>query len=75
MCTQGFFPASSDADEEPSSSTGGGEWGHPFGDVDLEVGAGTGAGRVGSRCAGMQGLCVPPSNDEVELLLFFALSS
>ena len=47
VCTQAF-PASSDAGEEPSSSTGGGEWGHPSGDGDLEVGAGSGAGNVGS---------------------------
>ena len=75
LCSQGSFPASSDAGEEPSSSVGGREWGHPSGDGDLEVGAGSGAGDVGSRRAGMSGLCVPPSNDEVELLLFFALSS
>ena len=48
LCFQGSFPASSDAGEEPSSSAGGGEWGHPSGDGDLEVGAGTGAGDVGS---------------------------
>ena len=75
LCSQGSFPASSDAGEEPSSSTGGGEWGHPFGDGDLEVGAGAGAGDVGSRRVGVSGLCVPPSDDEVELLLLFALSS
>ena len=75
VCSQGSFPASSDAGEEPSSSTGGGEWGHPSGDGDLEVGAGTGAGDVGSRRVGMSGLRVPPGDDEVELLLFFALSS
>ena len=68
-------PASSDAGKEPSSSTGGGEWGHPSGDGDLEVSAGLGAGDVGPRCAGVSGLCLPPSDDEVELLLFFALSS
>ena len=75
LCSQGSFPASSDAGEIPSSSAGGGEWGHPSGDGHLEVGAGTGAGDVGSRCAGLSGLCVPPGDDEVELLLFFALSS
>ena len=75
VCSQGSFPVSSDASEEPSSLTGGGEWGHPSSDGDLEVGAGSGAGDVGSRCAGMSRLCVPPSNNEVELLLFFALSS
>ena len=42
VCSQGSFPVSSDAGEEPSSSTGGGEWGHPFGDGDLEVGVGQG---------------------------------
>ena len=72
---QGSFPTSSNAGEELASSSGGGEWGHPSGDGDLEVGAGSGAGDVGPRCAGMPGLCVPPSNDEVELLLFFVLSS
>ena len=75
LCSRGSFPASSDAGEEPSSSTGGGEWGHPSGDGNLEVSAVTGAGDVGSRRAGMLGLCVPPGDDEVELLLFFALSS
>ena len=75
LCSQGSFPASSDAGEEPSSSAGGGEWGHPSGDGDLEIGVGTGVGDVGSRCAGLSGLRVPPGDDEVELLLFFALSS
>ena len=75
MCTQGSFPASSDAGEEPSSSAGGGEWGCSFGDGDLEVGVVSGAGPVGSRRAGVSGPRVPPSDDEVELLLFFALSS
>ena len=50
-------------------------WGRPSGDGDLEVGAESGAGSVGSRRAGLLGLCVPPGDDEVELLLFFALSS
>ena len=68
-------PATSDAGEEPSSSAGRGEWRRPSGDGDLEVGVGSGAGDVGSRCARMSGLRVPPSNNEVELLLFFALSS
>ena len=72
---QGSFPASSDAGEEPPSLTGGGEWGYSPGDGNQEVGVGPGAGHVGSQCAGMLGLCVPPSDDEVELLLFFALSS
>ena len=75
LCSQGSFLASSDAGKEPSSSTGGGEWGHPSGDGNLEISAGTGAGDVGSRCAGLSGLRVSPSDDEVELLLFFALSS
>ena len=75
MCSQGSFPASLDAGKEPSSLTGGGEWGHPFGDGDLEVGVGSGAGNVGSQRAGVSGLRVPPSVDEVELLLFFTLSS
>ena len=75
VCSQGSFPASSDAGEEPSSSAGGGEWGHPSGDGDMEVGAGTGAGDVGPRCVGLSGLRVPPSDNEVELLLFFALLS
>ena len=72
---QGSFPTSSDAGEEPSSSTGGAEWGHSFGDGDLEFGAGSGTGNVGSRHIGVPGLCVSPSDNEVELLLFFALSS
>ena len=75
VCSLGSFPASLDAGKESSSSSDRGEWGHPSGDGDLEVSAGTGAGNVGSRCAGVLGLCVPPSDDEVELLLFFALSS
>ena len=75
LCSQGSFPASLDAGEVPSSSAGGGEWGHPSGDGDLEVGVGTGADDVGSRRAGMLGLCLPPCDNEVELLLFFALSS
>ena len=75
LCSQGSFPASSDAGEEPSSSAGGGEWRHPSGDGDLEIGAGPGAGDVGSRCAGLSGLRVSPSDDKAELLLFFALSS
>ena len=75
VCSQGSFPASSDAGKEPSSSTGGGEWGHPSGDGDLEVSAGSGAGDVGPRHARVSGLRVSPSDDEVELLLFFALSS
>ena len=49
--------------------------GHPSGDGNPEVGVGSGAGNVGPQCAGMPGLCVSPSNNEVELLLFFALSS
>ena len=72
---QGSLPASLDAGEEPSSSTGGGVWGYPSGDGDLEVGAESGAGDVGPRCAGLLGLCVSPSDNEVELLLFFTLSS
>ena len=32
-------------------------------------------GGLGSRCVGVPGVCVPPTDDEVELLLFFALSS
>ena len=80
LCTanlrsSGPFPESSDAGKESASSAGGGEWGHPPGDGDLEVCAGPGAGDVGPQCAGMSGLYVPPSNDEVGLLLFFVLSS
>ena len=73
--SQGSFPVSSDVGKESPPSSGRGEWGHPFGDGDIEVGVGSGAGNVESRCAGMSGLCVPPSNNEVELLLFFSLSS
>ena len=66
---------SSDAGEEFTSLSGGGEWGHPSGDGDLEVCVGSGAGDVGSQRSGVSGLCMPPSDDEVELLLFFVLSS
>ena len=66
---QGSFPASLDAGEESPPSLGRGEWGHSFGDGGLEVGIGSGAGDVGPRCAGMSGLCVPPSDDEVAALL------
>ena len=68
-------PTYQDAGEEPPSSSGGGERGSLPGDGDLEVGVGSGAGDLGPRCAGMPGVCVSPTDDEVELLLFFALSS
>ena len=71
----GSCPTYQDAGEEPSSSSGGGERGSFPGDGGLEIGAGSGAGGVGPRCAGVPGVCVPPTDNEVELLLFFALSS
>ena len=75
MCAPGSCPMPQDAGEEsPPSSGEGGRRSLP-GDGDLGVGAGSGAGDLGSRCAGVPGVCVPPTDDEVELLLFFALSS
>ena len=71
----GSCPTYQDAGEESSSSSGGGERGSLPGDGDLEVGVGSGAGNLGSRCVGVPGVCLPPTDDEVELLLFFALSS
>ena len=71
----GSCPTYQDAGEEPPSSSGGGERGSFPGDGGLEVGAGSGAGGLGPRCAGVSGVCLPPTDDEVELLLFFALSS
>ena len=71
----GSCPTYQDADEEPPSSSGGGERRSLPGDGDLEVGVGSGAGSLGPRCVGVPGVCVPPTDDEVELLLFFALSS
>ena len=73
--TPGSCPTYQDAGEEPPSSSGGGERGSLPGDGYLEVGVGSGAGGMGSRCAGVSGVCVSPTDDEVELLLFFALSS
>ena len=64
-----------DAGEESSLSSGRGEQGRPSGGGNLEVSVGPGTGGVGSQCAGVSGLRVPPSDDEVELLLFFVLSS
>ena len=75
VCSPGSDPASSDASEGSSSSSDRGERGSSLGDGGLEVGVGSGAGEMGSRRPGMSGLCVPPSNDDVELLLAFALSS
>ena len=71
----GSCPTYQDAGEGSPSSSGGGERRSIPGDGDLEVGAGSGAGGLGPRCAGVSGVCVPPTDDEVELLLFFALSS
>ena len=68
-------PTPQDASEEPPSSSSGGERRSLPGDGGLEVGVGSGAGALGSRCAGVSGVCVPPTDDEVELLLLFALSS
>ena len=75
MHSPGSCPTLQDAGEESPSSAGGGERRSLPGDGDLEVSVGSGAGGLGSRCAGMPGVCVPPTDDEVELLLFFALSS
>ena len=71
----GSCPTHQDAGEESPSSSGGGERRSIPGDVDLEVGVGAGAGDLGPRCAGVSGVCLPPTDDEVELLLFFTLSS
>ena len=75
MRAPGSCPTPQDAGEESPSSSGGGEQGSLPGDGDLEVGVGSGTGGLGSRCVGMSGVCLPPTDDEVELLLFFALSS
>ena len=71
----GSCPTYQDAGEEPPSSSGGGERGSFPGDGGLEVGVGSGAGGVGPQCPGVPGVRVSPTDDEVELLLFFALSS
>ena len=71
----GSCPTYQDAGKGSPSSSGGGERGSFPGDGGLEIGAGSGAGGVGPRCAGVPGVRVSPTDDEVELLLFFALSS
>ena len=71
----GSCPMPQDAGEESPSPSGGGEQGSLPGDGDLEVGVGSGTGNLGSQCVGMSGVCLPPTDDEVELLLFFTLSS
>ena len=75
MHAPGLCSMPQDAGKEPSLSSGRGERGSLPGDGNLEVGVGSGAGNVGPRCPGVSGLCVPPSDDGVELLLFFVLSS
>ena len=64
-----------DAGEESPSSSGGGERRSLPGDGDLEVSVGSGTGGLGPQCVGVSGVRVPPTDDKVELLLFFALSS
>ena len=54
MCPLGSFPSFLDAGKEPSSSSGGGEQGSLFGDGDLEVGAGSGAGEWDHNVLGCQ---------------------
>ena len=75
MRTPGSCSTPQDADEESSSLSGGGERRPLPGDGDMEVGVGSGAGDLGPRCVGVSGVRVSPTDDEVELLLFFALSS
>ena len=71
----GSWSTFQDAGEESPPLSSGGERRFLPGDGDLEVGVGSGAGGLGSRCVGVPGVCMPPTDDEVELLLFFALSS
>ena len=75
LCSSGSCSTSADAGEEAPSSTDRGEWESPLGVGDLEVSARSGAGDLGPRCVGMSGLRVSPSDDDVELLLVFWLSS
>ena len=66
MRALGSVSTSPDAGEEPPLSSDGGERERSSGDGDLGVSAGSGTGGMGSRCVGVSGLRMPPSDDKAD---------